>query len=132
MPRTDIEGLERLINIPSRPLDVKWTTTTQPGRDDWSLRVVLHFAADDLQRILERAGDTGHKRGHIFAEQLAWMPEAVRAETKTSGGNTDLISVDAVPIGVEQFAAPTKSPLLQGTALVFEKHNLVYLGLYTM
>lgn len=132
MPRTDIEGLERLINLPSRPLEVKWTTTAQAGRDDWSLRVVLHFAAEDLQRILQHAGDSGGRKGHMSPEQLAFMPEAVRAEANGTGGNTGLVAVDAVPIGVEQFAAPTKSPLLQGTALVFEKHNLVYLGLYTM
>ena len=132
MPRTDVEGLERLINLPCRPIEVKWTTAAQPGRDDWSLRVLLRVSADDLQQILKRADDSGERRAHMSPEQLAWMPETVRSETKASDAKAGLIQVDAIPISVDQFAAPSKSPLLQGTALVFEKHNLVYLGLYTM
>ena len=133
MPRTDVEGLERLINLPCRPIEVKWTTATQPGRDDWSLRVLLRVSADDLQQILKRAGDDSSTRKALMSpEQLAWMPEPVRSETDTSGAKAGLIQVDAIPISVDQFAAPSKSPLIQGTALVFEKHNLVYLGLYTM
>jgi hypothetical protein len=131
MPRTDIEGLERLINLPCRPIDVKWATSTRAGSDNWSLRVVLHFAVDDLQSILRGAADPGGKKGYMSPEQLAWMPESVRASAVPSRSE-ELLVVDAIPIGIEQFAAPKKSPLIQGTALVFLKQNLVYLGLYTM
>jgi hypothetical protein len=132
MPRTDIEGLERLINLPFRPLDVKWETSTQAGRSDWSLRVLLHFRSEHLQQILKGAGDLGSKRGHMSLEQLSWMPDSVRAETDASGVDKELIPVDALTIGIEQFAAPGRSPLIHGRALVFDRHNLVYLGLYTM
>jgi hypothetical protein len=131
-PRTDVDGLERLINLPYRPLEVKWAPREQPDRNDWSLRALLRFSADDLQRILKAAGDLGARKASMSAEQLSWMPEAIRAETNSQGANADLIPVDAVSIAVEQFTDSKKSPLLQGTALVFVKHNLVYLGLYTM
>jgi len=68
----------------------------------------------------------------MSAEQLSWMPEAIRAETDSRVANVDLIPVDAIPIAVEPFTDSKKSPLLHGTALVFVKHNLVYLGLYSM
>lgn len=66
-------------------------------------------------------------------ELVNWFPGEVRTEyaAKLASKATD-IEVDAIEVPGSVFAAPDKSPAIHGRALVFEKHNLVYLNLFTM
>lgn len=132
--KTDTAGLQRLINLPYAPSSVKWTTTQQAGRDDWSLDALLSLSKGDIGALLSSAERLQGGKAAIPRQYVAeWFPDAARADLQSAlETKGDRIPVDAVRITGAPFAAPDKSPVIHGEALVFEKYNLVFVGLYTM
>jgi hypothetical protein len=132
--KTDVELLKRFINLPYAPTAVQWTTVEQPGRDDWSLYALIALTPDDTAALMKSAERLGGGRPSVqkrYFEQ--WFPAAVRFEVKA--GSEDPyghIPVEATRIEAAMFIAPEKSPAIHGQATVFEKQNLVFLGLFTM
>ena len=133
MTKTDLAALERLINFPFRPTSVKWSTTKHPKGDDWVLTALLSFPREDIVRLLQSPEASGEGRMNVARDVFAgWFPPSAQNDYKTQmdiGSDVELIGVQ-VPGSL--FAAPEKSPAIHGRALVLEKYDLVYLGLFTM
>jgi hypothetical protein len=134
MVKTDVVGLQRLVNLPYAPTSVKWSTTRLPGRDDWSLDAVMQFKAEEIKGLLETAerlhAGTPTVPRRIFESSF---PEAARGDFASAlAEKSDRIRVDATRITAALFVAPDKSPAIHGDALVLERYNIVYLSLYTM
>jgi hypothetical protein len=131
--KTDLVALERLINLPFRPTNVKWSTTKYHKGEDWSLTVLLTFSREDILRLLESPEASGEGRMNVARDKLeSWFPPAAQSDYKAQLGDKDTIELVGVQLPGSIFAAPEKSPAIQGRALVLEKYNLVYLGLFTM
>src|SRR5690242_3461401 len=126
LTRTDITLLERYINLPIKPIWAKWSTSKQPGGNDWDITVLLYLKDEDTRRLLT---NTEASRGGSMtvprADLVNWFPTEVQAEYASKLDSTAAdIQVDAVQLPGSVFAAPEKSPAIHGRALVFEKHNL--------
>lgn len=132
--KTDIAGLERLINLPARPTHVKWSTSTRPGGNDWSLAAVLTFKAEDTHRLI--ASPEASPDGQFTVRRESFVnlfPPAVQDRYKAQlGAGKAEVEMMGVQVPGALFAAPEKSPAIHGRALVLEEHNIVYLGLFTM
>lgn len=134
VPKTDIATLERFINLPYAPTQVKWTTSSRPGGNDWSLRALLFFKPGDTRSLLERAERMPGGSNTVPREDLKdWFPSSIQTQYKSELERSgDHVPVKATRISASLFSAPEKSPAIHGGALVFEDEGLVYLVLFTM
>jgi hypothetical protein len=132
--KTDIVVLGRFINFPVTHSQVKWTTSTRPGGNDWSLRALLFFKPEDARTLLELAQHMPGSRNTVPRDDLKdWFPPSVQVEYKSELEKSgEHVAVKATRISGSLFAAPNKSPAIHGDALVFEEQGLVYLVLFTM
>lgn len=134
LTKTDITLLERYINLPFKPTQVKWSTSKQQGGGDWGITALLFLRDEDTRKLL---ASTETKRGGSMTvareDMTNWFPAEVQSDYASElASKAAHIEVDAIQIPGSVFAAPSKSPAIHGRALVFEKHNLVYLNLFTM
>lgn len=95
--KTDIEGLEKQINLPVRPAEAKWTAEVfdnskgaVPGPTDYRLTALLKYddksAAQLVQKLQTEIVDTSLGN----ADVKSWFPEEVKKEAKTVDGRTYL------------------------------------------
>jgi hypothetical protein len=95
--KTDIEGLEKQINLPVRPSEVKWTAEVfdnskgaVPGPTDYRLTALLKYddrsAAELMGKLRTEIVDTSLGN----ADVKSWFPEEVKKEAKTIDGRTYL------------------------------------------
>jgi hypothetical protein len=133
VPKKDIEGLGRLINFPYAPRSVTWTTEKFGQGDNWGLSALLTLDRLHIQGLLKSEETLPNCQPKIAREILTWFPAAVQAEVMAlPGSQGDRLAVDAICLRPTAFTTPEKSPAIHGNALVFERHNLVFLDLYTM
>lgn len=95
--RTDIENLEKQINLPVRPQEVVWAAEifdnskgAVPGPTDYRLTALLKYddkGAAELVRML-RAEIIDTSLGN--ADVKSWFPDEVKKEAKTLDGRTYL------------------------------------------
>ncbi len=95
--KTDIESLEKQINLPLRPQEVKWTAEifdnskgAAPGPTDYRLTALLKYddkSAAELVRKLE-TGTTEKSPGNTDVK--FWFPVEVKNEAGTIDGRTYL------------------------------------------
>ena len=92
------------------------------------------FREEDIQDLLKSAETLPNCRPKLTREVLLnWFPIAVQSEAKSAlETKSDVVPVDAVCIRPTPFTMPEKSPAIHGEALVFQKHAIVFLDLYTM
>ena len=95
--KSDIEALGKLINLPVRPSEVKWTAETLdnskgavPGPTDYRLTALLKYDEKGVKELVERlAAETPEKSlGNTDVSQ--WFPEEVKGEEKTLDGRSFL------------------------------------------
>jgi hypothetical protein len=95
--KTDIEGLEKQINLPVRPSEVRWTSEvfdnskgSVPGPTDYRLTALLKYddrsAAELVQKLRAEIADTSLGN----ADVKSWFPDEVKKEAKTVDGKTYL------------------------------------------
>ena len=104
--KTDVEGLEKEINLPVRPAEVKWTAEVfdnskgaVPGPTDYRLTALLKYddkSAAELVRTL-RAEIVDTSLGN--ADVKSWFPDEVKKEAKTVDGRTYLEGAKYSPAG---------------------------------
>jgi hypothetical protein len=130
--RTDLEGLEKQINLPVRPSEVKWTAEffdnskgAVPGPDDYRLTVLLKYddrGAAELIKILEAPApekSTGN------TDVKAWFPDEVKSEAKTIDGRTYLEGAKYLPGGF------VRAPYQNGNLIRVGTTNYFVLNLFS-
>lgn len=129
-PQTELATLERLINLPVKPVAVKWQVnnvvagqSTAPGPNDWGVIALINFKEDDLQTLTTKPSPTT-AAGVPANAALPWLAEIIKSKFKLDETGKFYIS-QVTTLDAEQFY---KSPLLSGAAfLVSENEILVYL-----
>lgn len=115
--KTSIEELEKQVNLPVRPSEVKWTAEVfdnskgmVPGPNDYRLTVLLKYdektAAELVKKLeAENSGSTDVKD---------WFPDEVKNSAKTSDGKTFLEGAKYSP-----------APFFRGS---YQNGNLIRVG----
>jgi len=131
---TDVEGLSRLINLPYAPTSVRWRTEKFEHGGNWGLSALLLLKGEDIDKLMQAAETLPNCRPKVPRQVLAtWFPAGARPEVTGAGATAnEMVAVDAICIRPTPFTMPEKSPAIHGNALVFGKHGLVFLDLYTM
>jgi len=89
--------------------------------------------AEDIQSLLEGAVILPNGHAKLTREKLlTWFPTSVQSEARSAlETKAAVVTVDGVCNRPTPFTMPEKSPAIQGEALIFRRHNLVFLDLYT-
>ncbi|HVY36893.1 MAG TPA: hypothetical protein VHM31_03135 [Polyangia bacterium] len=117
--RTDISGLERLIDIPKEVTGVRWEYTRAHGNG--SLVAVLWLGPTEIERLLRDPPKLD------VQTPVAIDPSLVGDDTKRTRTPNQGVNVEP-----RAFVNPKKGGLLNGTATVIAADGLVYLALYEM
>ena len=120
--RTDIPGLERLIDLPKQVASVRWEYTRAHGNG--SLVAVLRLGPSEIETLL-RDSPRLDVQSPVTIDPRLVGDDAV---TPTPSSN----QWSGVNIEPRAFVNPTKGGLLNGTATVIAGSGLVYLALYEM
>lgn len=127
----DIQGLEKLINLPFHPARVRWERSAPAQGGNWSLDAMLWFTIDDANAI---ANQSKRLPGPVKLRRKVaqWLPSPLRERYSDGASDDVLVPVDGIAIEQTLFANPQKSRLLNGAALVLPEQGIVYLSLYTI
>jgi hypothetical protein len=95
--KTDIEGLEKQINLPVRPSEAKWTAEVfdnskgaVPGPTDYRLTALLKYDDKSAAELMEKLRAEIVDRSLGNADVKSWFPDEVKKEAKTVDGRTYL------------------------------------------
>jgi len=121
--RTDVPGLEHLIDVPKHVASVRWEYTRTHG--NVSLVAVLRLGPAELETLLRDSPKLD-------------VQSPVTIEPRLLGEEADVKSThpsmqwDGVNIEPRAFVNPKKGGLVNGTATVVASGRFVYLALYEM
>src|SRR4051794_39728321 len=59
MAKTDVQQLAAFINLPYKPLAVRWETTAREGGNDWSLAALLTLVPGDARALVASSPQLG-------------------------------------------------------------------------
>lgn len=95
--RTDIENLEKQINLPVRPQEVVWTAEifdnskgAVPGPTDYRLTALLKYDEKSAAELKQKLGAEIMEKSLGNADVKPWFPDEVKKEAKTVDGRTYL------------------------------------------
>lgn len=95
--KTDIEGLEKQINLPVRPAEVKWMAEmfdnskgAVPGPSDYRLTALLKYDDKGVAELVKKLEADTQEKSAGNAELKSWFPDDVKNEAKTVDGRTYL------------------------------------------
>jgi hypothetical protein len=95
--KTDLEGLEKQINLPVRPSEVKWTAEffdnskgIIPGPSDYRLTALLKYDDTDIAELIKKLSTEISDTSLGNTDVKLWFPENVKKEAKTIDGRTYL------------------------------------------
>ncbi|HEX9960032.1 MAG TPA: hypothetical protein VGB00_03820 [Pyrinomonadaceae bacterium] len=95
--RTDIENLEKQINLPVRPQEVVWTAEVfdnskgaVPGPTDYRLTALLKYDDKSAAELKRKLGAEIMETSLGNADVKPWFPDEVKKEAKTADGRTYL------------------------------------------
>ena len=130
--KTDLEGLEKLINFPVRPQEARWTAEildnskgAVPGPTDYRLTALLKYdqkAAAELVRKLETQA-TDASLGN--ADVKAWFSDEIKTQAKTVDGR---IYLEGAKYSPKYFSRP---PYRNGSLIRVGKTNNFVLNLFS-
>ncbi len=130
--KTDIESLEKQINLPVRPSEVKWTAEifdnskgAVPGPTDYRLTALLKYdektAAELVQKLEAQTADKSLGNTDL----KSWFSDEVKNEAKTLNGKTYLEGSKYLPDGF------LRSPYRNGNLIRIGKTNYFVLNLFS-
>lgn len=130
--RTDIEGLEKLIKLPVRPSEVKWTAEVMdnskgsvPGPSDYRLVAVLKYDGETAEKLAGEAGTDPTAKFVGNADVKPWFPDEVKSVAKTTDGRT---SLEGTRYSAAKFANP---PYNNGSLVRVGETNYFVLNLFS-
>jgi hypothetical protein len=130
--KTDIEGLEKQINLPVRPREVKWTAEvfdnskgTVPGPTDYRLTALLEYDEKSAAELVEKLEAQTAEKTSGNADVKSWFPDEVKKEAKTLDGRTYLEGAKYLP---DDFL---RSPYRNGYLIRIGKTNYFLLNLFS-
>lgn len=126
---SDLNGLSRLIALPSSPKQVQWQLLSRGvsggiGPSDWILVAILTFENQQLKELLERAKPIPARKSLLSAEDMSRIQGDFRQR---------LDEVITEPVDASWFSGESffKSPLLQGAFAHDQQSSEIVLCLYT-
>lgn len=130
--KTDIESLEKRINLPLRPQEVKWTAETfdnskgaVPGPSDYRLTALLKYDEKSAAQLVRNLEAEAAEKSLGKADIKSWFPDEVKNEAKTVSGKTHLEGVKYLPDGF------LRSPYRNGNLIRVGKTNYFVLNLFS-
>ena len=130
---TDPVALAKLIRLPFPPKSVRWETVERAAGTDWALTALITGDPAQVQALVKASPARSSTGASIAKAHAPWFPADVISRRQRSGsGTAERVAVEAVRMDVAPFVDPQRSPLTNGTAVVFEEEGLVYLSLFTM
>ena len=130
--KTDINTLQKLINLPKKPVKATWETgnivkgdSTIPGPEDWALIAYLEFDKNDLDELIKQSNEYTNKTASIPKSHFgSWLPDDINSKFSNDSSGKYYQSNSAI----FDAALFTKSPLLNGFLMpVNETGLLLYL-----
>ena len=121
--RTDIPGLERLIDLPKEVAGVRWEYTRAHGNG--SLVAVLRLGPKEIETLLRDSPRLD------VQSPVTIDPRLVRddADADATHPSNQWSGVNIEP---RAFVNPKKGGLVNGSATVVASHGFVYVALYEM
>ena len=119
--RTDVSGLERLIDLPKNVARVRWERTQKHG--DSSLVAVAWLSRSDVEPLIRESPKLDVQSPVTIPRELL---DAHETESHPSS------QWRGVSIEPRAFANPKKSGLLNGFAVVVADSGFVYVALYEL
>jgi hypothetical protein len=130
--RTDIENLEKQINLPVRPQQVIWTAEifdnskgTVPGPSDYRLTALLKYDEKSAAELTQKLGAEIMETSLGNADVKPWFPDEVKSEAKTIDGRTYLEGAKYSPDGF------LRSPYRNGNLIRLGKTNYFVLNVFS-
>ncbi len=88
--KSDIEALGKLISLPVRPVEVRWTAETLdnsqgtvPGPTDYRLTALLKYDEKGAKELVQRLEAEAHEKSLGNTEINGWFPDEVKEQAKT-------------------------------------------------
>jgi len=88
--KTSVEELEKQINLPVRPSEVKWTAEffdnsrgAVPGPNDYKLTALLKYDEKSAAELIKKLDTEIMEQSLGNADVQAWFPEEVKNTAKT-------------------------------------------------
>jgi hypothetical protein len=130
--KTDIGSLEKQINLPVRPLEVKWTAEifdnskgAVPGPTDYRLTALLKYDEKNTAELVQKLETQTADKSLGNTDPKSWFPEEVRNEAKTVDGKTYLEGAKYSPNSF------FRSPYRNGNLIRVGKTNYFVLNLFS-
>lgn len=130
--KTDIENLEKQINLPVRPSEVKWTAEVfdnskgeVPGPTDYRLTALLKYDEKNAAELVRKLEAETAEKSPGSADVKAWFPDEVKNQAKTVDGRTYLEGAKYLPDGF------LRAPYRNGNLIRIEKTNYFVLNVFS-
>lgn len=130
--KTDIEGLEKQINLPVRPAEVKWTAElfdnsqgAVPGPSDSRLTALLKYDDKGAAELIKKLEADPQEKSLGNTDLKSWFPDDVKSEAKTVDGRTYLEGAKYSP------NVFFRSPYLNGNLIRVGQTNCFVLNLFS-
>lgn len=130
--KTDIETLEKKINLPVRPLEAKWAEEIfdnskglVPGPSDYRLTVLLKYDRKSANELTEKLSQKITDQSLGNTEVKSWFPDEVKTQAQTNDGKTYLEGAKYSP---EDFF---RSPYLNGNLTRIGNSDYFVLNLFS-
>ncbi len=130
--KTDIESLEKQINLPVRPSEVKWTAEifdnskgAVPGPTDYRLTALLKYDEKSAAELVQKLEAQTAEKSPGNTDVKSWFPDEVKNEAKTVDGRTYLEGAKYLPDGF------LHSPYRNGNLIRIGETNYFVLNLFS-
>jgi glucose/arabinose dehydrogenase len=130
--RTDVENLEKQINLPARPQEVVWTAEildnskgAVPGPTDYRLTALLKYDEKSAAELAQKLDAQTTEKSLGNADVKPWFPDEVKKEAKTEDGRTYLEGAKYSPDGF------LRAPYRTGNLIRIGKTNYFVLNVFS-
>lgn len=130
--KTDVEGLEKKINLPFRPVEVKWVEEFMdnseglvPGPSDYRLTALLKYDSETAERLVKQISADADTQPLGNTDSQDWFFDEVKSKIQTKDGRTYLEGTEYPP---EAFFRP---PYNNGKIIRLNGTNYFVLNLHS-
>lgn len=130
--KTDVEGLEKKISLPVKPVEVVWVDDfidnskgTVPGPSDYRLTAVLKYDAQSSEELVKKLGDSNTEQSTGTTDIKEWFPAEVKSKSQNKDGK---IYLEGTKFSAQLFF---RQPYLNGNIIRVGKTDYFILNLFS-